>query len=213
MAHSTTLPVVTALTLLSLVIASCLAVPAKAVPALGTLSVEDPTTHLHKMDVAVGSTFKAEVWTRSIPKPGVVYFRFTITWDRNLLGFMSRNINDHGFGVVTEVIGTDKYDGEFVSPFPHSGFTNDASWVTFTFHCLGEGSSGITITYSHGSLSSDQELSFSAEDATVNQHTAQPLADHNIAALWPWLTAAGVVACVAIIVVGVRNRRGSGTVE
>jgi len=215
MAHLENLPVVSVLALLSLAIASCLVAPAKAAPVLGTLSVEDPTTHLHTIDVTVGSAFKVVVWTRGVPKPGVVLFHFRIAWNPQLTGYVSRDINDHGFGVVAEVIDPGKYDGEFVSPFPHSGFTNDASWVTLTFRCLGEGSSGITITYSHGSLSNEYEFSFSPEDATVDQHATQPQIDlaHSIVTLWPWLTAVGAGACVAIAVVVLRNRRGQGPVQ
>ena len=215
MVHMENLPVVSVLALLSLAIASCLVTSAGGAPVLGTLSVEDPTTHLHTIDVTVGSTFKVEVWTRGVPKPGAVLLHFRINWNPQLIGLVSRDINDHGFGVVSEVIDSGKYDGKFVSPFPHSGFTNDASWVIFAFRCLGEGSSGITITYSYGSLSNDHEFSFSPEDATVEQHTAQPQVDltRNIATLWPWLAVAGVVACAAVVVVVTRSRRGQGTVE
>jgi hypothetical protein len=209
MARFETLPMVSALGLLCLAIASCLAAPARAAPVLGTLSVEDSTTHLHTIDVALGSAFKVDVWTRNVPRPGVVDLHFGITWNPQLIGFVSREINDHGFGVVAEAIDTGKYEGEFVSPFPHSGFTTDASWVIFTLRCLGEGSSRITITYSHGSLSNDHEFSFSPENATVDQHTAQPQVDltHNISTLWPLLTTAGAVACIAILAMIIRNRR------
>ena len=197
-------------TLLGLAIASCLVASAGATPVLGTLSVEDSTTHLHTMDVPVGTAFKADVWTRHIPKPGVVNFRFRIAWDPQLISLVSRDINDHGLGVVAEAIDSGRYEIEFVSPFPHSGYTTDASWVTFTFRCLGEGSSGITITYSHGSLSSDRDFSFSLENATVNQKTSQPSVDlmHNIVTLWPWFTAAGVIVCLVVAIAIVSNRRG-----
>ena len=196
--------------MLGLAITSCLVASAGATPVLGTLSVEDSITHLHTIDLAVGTTFKADVWTRNIPKPGVVNFRFRIAWNPQLISLVSRDINDHGLGVVAETIDTGRYEIEFVSPFPHSGYTTDASWVTFTFRCLGEGSSGITIAFSRGSLSSDQDFSFSLEDATVNQKTAQLSVDlmHNIVTLWSWFAAAGVVVCLVVAVAIVSHRRG-----
>jgi len=209
MAHFKTSLAVSAAALLSLTIVSCVVAPAGGAPVLGTLSVEDSITHLHTIEVAVGTTFKADVWTRNIPKPGVVNFRFRIAWDPQLISLVSRDINDHGLGVVAEAIDSGRYEIEFVSPFPHSGYTTDASWVTFAFRCLGEGSSGITITYSHGSLSSDRDFSFSLENATVSQKTPQPSVDlmHNIVTLWPWFTAAGVIVCLVVAIAIVSNRR------
>ena len=196
--------------MLGLAITSCLVASVGTTPVLGTLSVEDSTTHFHTIDVTVGTAFKADVWTRNIPKPGVVNFQFRIAWDPRLINLVSRDINDHGLGVVAEAINNGEYEIEFVSPFPHSGYTTDASWVTFTFRCLGEGSSGITITYSHGSLSSDRDFSFSLENATVNQRTSQPFVDlvHGDVTLWSWFTAAGVIVCLVVAVAIVHGRRG-----
>ena len=39
---------------------------------LGTLSVENTRTHLHATDVTVESVFKIDVWTRGVPKHGIV---------------------------------------------------------------------------------------------------------------------------------------------
>jgi len=203
--RSTTLLAVAALTLLGLVAASCLVVPAGAELVLGTISVEDPTTHLHDMNITVGSTFKVDVWARNIPEPGVVDLHFTIVWDSKLIGFVSRGVHDHGFGVLAETIDSDRYEVEVASPFPHSPFIRDASWVTLTFRCLGEGSSGLIITYSHGYYGDyGHEFYFSPEDARVNQHAAPPPDEaaygvEEVAMLSPRLAVVGIVGCIAIM--------------
>jgi hypothetical protein len=161
------------------------------------------------MDVTVGSAFKADVWMRNIPKPGVVDFRFKMTWSPKLIGFVSREVNDHGFGVLAEIIDQDRYEVEIVSPFPHSGFINEVSWVTFTFRCLGEGSSEILIENPHGYYGDyGHELNLSPENATVNQH---PLGENSsgekIQALFPWLVLIGLVAGIVVVAIVVRNRR------
>jgi len=208
--RSNTLVAVTVLVLLDLITtSSCLVVPAGADNAPTTISVEDPVTHSHVMDVTVGSTFKVDVWMRNIPKPGVVGFRFKVTWNPKLIGYVSREVNDHGFGVLAETIDQDRYEVEVVSPFPHSGFINEVSWVTFTFRCLGEGSSEILIENPHGYYGDyGHELSLSPENATVNQH---PLGENasgdSIQALFPWLVVIGLVAGIVVVAMVVRNRR------
>jgi hypothetical protein len=166
------------------------------------------------MDITVGSTFKVDVWARNIPEPGIVDLRFTIVWDSKLIGFVSHDVHDHGFGVLAETIGSDRYEVEVASPFPHSPFLRDASWVTLTFRCLGEGSSGLVIAYAHGYYGDyGHEFYFSPEDARVNQHAAPPpdgapYGVDEVAMLSPWLAAVGLVGCIAIVAVIVRNRRG-----
>jgi hypothetical protein len=161
------------------------------------------------MDVTVGSTFKVDVWMRNIPKPGVVGFRFRVTWNPKLIGYVSREVNDHGFGVLAETTDQDKYEVEIVSPFPHSGFINEVSWVTFAFRCLGEGSSEILIENPHGYYGDyGHELNLSPENATVNQHPPGENSSGNmIQVLLPWLAVIALVACVAIAAVLARNRR------
>lgn len=214
MLRSNTLLVLTALTLIGLVASSCQVVPAKAEQVLGTISVEDPTTHLHTIDITVGSIFKVDIWARDIPEPGMVDFRFRMVWNPKLIGFVSRDIHDHGFGMLAETIDSGMYELEIASPFPHSPFINDASWVTFTFRCLGEGSSAITIAYSHGYYGNyGHELYFSPEDGTINQHPAPARGvAHSVGetgVLLPWLAAFGVAGCIAIVV-AVSNRRSRG---
>jgi hypothetical protein len=210
MLRSNTVSTVTVLVLLGLITtSSCLVVPAGADNAPTTISVEDPVTLSHVMEVTVGSTFKVDVWMRSIPKPGVVGFRFKMTWNPELIGYVSREVDDHGFGVFAETTDQDRYEVEFVSPFPHSGFTNEVSWVTFTFRCLGEGSSEILIEDPNGYYGDyGHELNLSPENATVNQH---PLGENSsgdsVQALFPWLVVIGLVAVIVVMAVVARNRR------
>ena len=214
MTRSTTALAVAALALLGLVATSCPVLPARAELVLGTISVEDPTTHLHYMDIAVGSTFKVNVWTRSIPEPGIVDLNFTIVLDSKLIGFVSRDVHDHGFAVLTEAIGSDRYEVEVASPFPHSPLLRDASWVTLTFRCLGEGSSALVITYSHGYYGDyGHEFYLSPENAELDQHATPPpdgapYGVEELAMLSPWLAVVGIVGCIAVVAVTVRNRRG-----
>jgi len=204
--------VVSVLVLLTLVSTSRLGVPAEAEQVLGTLSVEDPTTHLHAIDVTVGSVFKVEVWARGVPKPGIVDLHFRIVWDPDLIVFVSHDIHDHGFGVLSGVVRSDSYELEVASPFPHSPFFEDVSWTTLTFRCLGEGSSEIEVAYSHayyGDYDDDHEFSFSPENATVNQKPPQSATsagdvEQTIGMLWLALATIGIV-CAAILAVATRN--------
>jgi hypothetical protein len=209
--RSTKLLVITTLALLVYAASSCSVAPARADQALPKISVEDATTHLHTIDVTVGNTFSVDIWTRDLPEPGMVDLRFALAWDKNLTSLASREVHDHGFGVLSETAGRDRYELEIVSPFPHSGFTDDASWLTLTFQCSGEGSSQIVIAYAHG-YNGDygHELHFSPENGVVNQHHAPaPSLASSLDRATALMPEMAVVALVCIIVVAalVTNRR------
>jgi len=196
-----------ALILLGLLAASALAVPVRADRILGTVSVEDPTTHLRGIDVTAGSTFSVNVWTRDVPEPGLVDFHFKIVWNSKLIDFVSRDVHDHGFGVLAEVIGSDSYEMELASPFPHSPLGGDASWVTLTFRCLGEGSSEIIIPYSHGYYGDyGHELEFTSKNAMINQEFASS-STGTVVTMAPWLVAFGLVVSVAVVAVALVSRK------
>jgi len=67
-----------------------------------------------------------------------------------LIGFVSRDVHDHGFGGLPKLLAQIGMRWRLPLPSPRSPFLRDASWVTLTFRCLGEGSSGLIIAYSHG---------------------------------------------------------------
>jgi hypothetical protein len=98
MSRSTTLLEGATLTLLGLVASSCLLLPDGADRVLGTISAEDPTTHLHAIDITTGSVFKVDVWTHNIPEPGIVDHHFTIVLDYDHEFYLSPEdgrINQH----------------------------------------------------------------------------------------------------------------------
>ena len=130
-----------------------------------------------------------------------------------MIGFVSRDVHDHGFGGLPKLLAQIGMRWRLPLPSPRSPFLRDASWVTLTFRCLGEGSSGLIITYSHGYYGDyGHEFYFSPEDARVNQHAAPPpdgavYGIDEVAMLSPWLAVVGIVGCIAILGVTIRNRR------
>jgi len=198
---------ITAVALLGLLAASCFVVPVEADRILGTVSVEDPTTRLHSIDVIAGNTFSVDVWTRDVPEPGLVDFHFKILWNSELIGFVSRDVHDHGFGVLAEVIGSDSYEMELASPFPHSPFEGDASWVTLTFRCLGESSSEIIVPLAHGYYGDyGHELEFASQNAMISQKFASSSSGAAVT-MAPWLVAFGLVVSAAVVAVVLVSRK------
>lgn len=190
-----------------LLAASASVAPVSADRILGTVSVEDPTTRLHDIDVIAGSTFSVDVWTRDVPEPGLVDFHFKIVWNSELIAFVSRDVRDHGFGVLGEVIGSDSYEMELASPFPHSPFEGDASWVTLTFRCLGEGSSEIIVPLARGYYGDyGHELEFTSQNAMINQKFASSSSGAAVT-MAPWLVAFGLVVSVAVVAVILVSRK------
>jgi len=114
-----------------------------------TIGAEDPTTEDHTIDVTVGSDFSIEVWIRDLEDIGVTSFGFRMAWDPNLMEYVSHtNHVEEMTGWTISSENLDQTAGTYV--LDASGVEDpvfsDESWVTFTFHCLGAGSSRVIFT-------------------------------------------------------------------
>jgi hypothetical protein len=197
--HRVKLLSATAVVLLVLVVASGLVLPARG--AASTVIVEPQT-----VDVAVGSNFSIDISIRNVNS--MLSFHFKITWDPNLIRYVSRTLLlQPGWSVTTETV--DGLGGTYVLQAAGGMFSSDASWVTLTFHCLGEGSSPIGISPNPDSWWENPSVftPFTVVlGGTCNQHPVVPVGGvmlpvNRLAVMAPYLALLGLVAAVAVVIV------------
>jgi hypothetical protein len=189
----------TAIVLLVLVVASGLVLPARG--AASTVAVEPQI-----VDVAVGSNFSIDISIRNVGY--MLSFHFKITWDPNLVRYVSRTLLlQPGWSVETETV--DGLGGTYVLQATGGMFSGDALWVTLTFHCLGGGSSPIGISPDPDSWWENPSVLIPFDvvlGGTCNQHPVVPVGGvvlpvNRLAVMAPYLALLGLVAAVAVVVV------------
>ncbi len=189
----------TAIVLLVLVVASGLVLPARGDGE--TIAVEPQT-----VDVTVGSNFSIDISIRNVG--WMLRFHFKITWDPNLVRYVSRTLLlQPGWSVETETV--DGLGGTYVLQATGGMFSDDASWVTLTFHCVGGGSSPIGISpYPDSWWENPSVLEpFDVVSAgTCNQRPVVPVGGvvtsvNRLAVMAPYVALLGLVATVAAVIV------------
>jgi hypothetical protein len=189
----------TAVVLLVLVVASGLVLPARG--AAATIAVEPQT-----VDVKVGSNFSIDMSIRNVGS--MLRFHFKITWDPNLVRYVSRTLLlQSGWSVETETV--DGLGGTYVLQATGGMFSGDASWVTLTFNCLGEGSSPIGISPNPDTWWENPSVSIPFDvvlGGTCNQHPVVPVGGivlpvNRLAVMAPYLALLVLVATVAAVIV------------
>jgi hypothetical protein len=191
----------TAVVLLVLVVASGLVLPARGDGE--TIAVEPQT-----VDIKVGGNFSIDISIRNVGS--MFRFHFKITWDPNLVRYVSRTLLfQQGWSVETETV--DGLGGTYVLQATGGMFSGDASWVTLTFHCLGGGSSPIGISPDPDSWWENPSVLVPFEvvwGGTCNQQSVAPVAPvggvvlpvNRLAVMAPYLALLGLVATVAVVV-------------
>ncbi len=189
----------TVVVLLVLVVTSGLVLPARG-NGQSTIAVEPQT-----VDVTVGSNFSIDISIRNVGY--MLSFHFKITWDPNLMRYVSRTLLlQQGWSVKTETV--DGPGGTYALQATGNMFSGDASWVTLTFHCLGGGSSPIGISppdsgWENPSVSIPFDV---VSGGTCNQQPVAPVGGvvlpvNRLAVMAPYLALLGLVATVAVVIV------------
>jgi len=137
-------------------------------------------------------------------------FDFTITWDPTLMEYVSHNnhvmTNDPNWVIDAEtldpLLGTYRLNAEMDGG---SAINEDLSWVTLTFHCLGEGSSPINIQDTMIiAATGAQEIEHEVLKGAVTQEPPSPVAGYvapinKIAILTPYITLAGLIIALSTV--------------
>jgi len=136
-----------------------------------SLSVEDASTHLNTIQVAVGNSFAIEDWIRGIPSgDGMDNFFYDLNWNPALMQYLSHATNAPSGWTMT-VDTTNVNSGVLeVSAVGISAYGADRKWLSVAFRCLAASVS--TIFISDSSWLEDVggfTLSFDILDATVRQ--------------------------------------------
>jgi len=190
----------TAIVLLVLVVASGLVLPARG-DGQSTIAVEPQI-----VDVTVGSNFSIDISIRNVDS--MLRFHFKITWDTNLVRYVSRTLLlQQGWSVETETV--DGLGGTYVLQATGGMFSGDATWVTLTFHCLGGGSSPIGVSPYPDSWWENPSVLIPFDvvlGGTCNQHPVVPVGGvvlpvNRLAVMAPYLALLGLVATVAVVIV------------
>jgi len=190
-------------------------------PASGNLlqapeiSLEMNGVPVTTLNVAVCSKFTLEFWIRDIPDGwGVVAFDIVITWNHNLIELLEADpVEREGWtSAVSQGPGFAKV--KFFTVVENRWIGN-ATWVLFTFHCLGEGtdlmvleSPGDSILLSNG-VDIDPTLPEPCE-VTVHQFKAVGgvvVPVDKLAVLSPYLALIGLVGVVTVAVAATRRRK------
>ncbi len=105
-----------------------------------------------EFNVVVCNEFEVELWIRDLLYP-MTLLNVYITWDPDLMELQNVELNLPTFWRVVEgpFEQTDSWYAFILSE--NGGFASNWKWMTFTFHCKGEGSSPINIpeVYEHPS--------------------------------------------------------------
>ncbi len=146
-------------------------------------------------------------------------FDFTITWDPALIEYVRHMdhvlANDPNWIIRNQNL--DALGGSYRlnawSGLFGSAINEDLSWVTLTFHCLGEGSSPINIqnTVIYRAGAGLQEIEHQVLKGAVTQEPATTVGGYvapinKLALLTPYLALAGLIAAVSTVYVIKRRK-------
>jgi len=180
------------------------------------ISLEMNGVPVTTLNVAVCSKFTLEFWIRKIPDGwGVMAFDIVITWNHNLIELLEADpIEREGWTqIVSQGPGFAKVKSFTVVA---NRWIGNATWVLFTFHCLGEGTD-LMVLESPGEdtiLLSDGGLPVSTYpkscEVTVHQFKAVGgvvVPVNKLAVLSPYLALIGLVGVVTVAVAVQRRRK------
>jgi hypothetical protein len=109
-------------------------------------TIEMDGNEIETIDIPVSTEFTIEIWIRDIPDGfSVIGLDFFVMWDPELVEYLYHTTNDHGWDHSHDV---NEELGYLWFNYPldtgHEVDYDDV-WATIIFHCLGEGTSKITI--------------------------------------------------------------------
>jgi hypothetical protein len=185
--------------LLLTVITSGLIFPAIAFNGVAKIAVEGPTV------IGVSSEFTVDVWIRDLPT-AMELFSTRIEWDPSMMEYVSHvsHVTTNGWTPLF----FSQLPGLIILEASGSPFSEDASWISVTFHCLGPGISGIRVEESD-IVSHDPPISWEGIDLEVHQTVpvggiTTPI--NKLEILTPYLALAGLIIAVSTVYV-MRRRK------
>lgn len=161
---------------------------------IAKIAVEGPTT------AGVCQEFTVDIWIRDLPA-SMIECGIRVEWDQNMMEYVrhTNHVTENGWNLLGDTLGTAFYSFYATG----SPFSQDASWVSITFHCLGPGTSEIKIeeSYIEGQTAG---ISYNAIDLEVNQVAtvggiSTPIKRLEILA--PYITLVGLIIAVSTIYV------------
>jgi hypothetical protein len=171
-----------------------------------------------EFDVFVCNEFEVELWIRDLPQSMNMLYVY-VTWDPDLMELQNVELNLPASYWVSR--GPTEQGDSFFILVEGTLFSLNWKWMTFTFHCKGEGSSPINIpeTYEHpggGRVSVgpawiiDGDIVSTLLKAAVTQNLA-PVGGvvtptNKLAILTPYIALAGLIAVVSAVYVIKRRK-------
>ena len=178
------------------------------------LRVEDPVSHLNRLDVTVGSMFSVDVWIRGIPSNDPMDdFGFDMTWDPAFIQY------DHSLGNPPSDWSVTVDDANAASGTLSAGgialqngnpYSGDHMWVSVCFRCLKSGVDTIGIPFGtwlehNNGMTVGFDLVMGATVSQTGGYTppvgGELLAANKLALFAPYLALIGAVAAVAVLIV------------
>ncbi len=159
------------------------------------------------MSVTVCRNFDVGISIKDLTVP-MGAFSFSVAWDPTYMECVAHDFHEHGGWTVTH---EDVFDDHIMILAEGEAWTEDESWATFTFHCLAEGTSYITV---EGWVEPVQQLKVFLDpvEGTVNQVEPAPVGGivmpiSKLEVLAPYVALAGLIAAVTIVIVKIRSRK------
>ncbi len=184
--------------LLLTVITSGLIFPAMAINGVAKIAVEGPTA------VGVSREFTVDVWIRDLPT-AMELFSTRIEWDPSMMEYVSHvsHVTENGWTPLF----FSQLPGLIILEASGSPFSEDASWISVTFHCLGPGISGIRVEESD-IVSHDPPISWEGIDLEVHQTVpvggiTTPI--NKLEILTPYIALAGLIIAVSTVIIKKRK--------
>jgi hypothetical protein len=175
---------------------------------LAKIAVEGPTT------VAVCREFTVDIWIRELPAP-MISFNIRIEWDPDMMEYVRHvsHVVENGWTLLGD--GGAPYDPTepfyyFAAQAEAPPSSQDASWVSITFHCLGSGVSEIRIEESdiEGGAAA---IAWEPVNLEVTQVEVAPVGGvaspiNKLTILTPYIALAGLIAVVSTVYVIKRRK-------
>jgi hypothetical protein len=175
--------------LLLTVITSGLIFPAMANNGVAKIAVEGPTT------VEVSTEFTVDVWIRDLPEP-MTQFSVRVEWDPSMMEYVSHvsHVTTNGWTPLffLQIPGVIVLEAEGPPPF-----SQDASWISITLHCLSSGISEIVIEESF-----IEDVSWNKMNLEVHQIApvgGVTISTNKLEILTPYIALAGLIIAVSTV--------------
>jgi hypothetical protein len=168
---------------------------------IAKIAVEGPST------VGVCREFTVDIWIRDLPA-SMIEFDTRLEWDTSMMEYISHvsHVSRNGWSLDYLM----QSPGLIQLGASGSQFSQDASWITVTFHCLGPGISELRIEESsiEGTTAG---IAYNDINLDVNQIESAPVGGvaspiNKLEVLAPYVALAGLITAVSAVYVVKRRK-------